>query len=97
MKDLRFSVPINAIYDPNNLRVRFVRECNEKKSKIIEESWQLVIKPKPKFVPFFIWQWLLNRLMYVKVGTDIRPADPASVDVTFGDGRKSKIVMKEAK
>ena len=92
MKDIRFN--INAVYDPNNLMIRFIREYNKKKNKMITESWQLVIKPKPKFVPSFIWQWLLNRMMYISVGVDIEPDEPASVDVTFRDGRKSKIMIK---
>ena len=69
MENLKFN--INAVYDPNNSMIRFVREYNEKKDKTIEESWQLVIRPKPKFVPFFVWQWLLNRMMYIRVGIDI--------------------------
>ena len=69
MKDLKFN--INAVYDPNNLMIRLVTEYNKKRNKIIEECFQLVIKPKPKFVPFFVWQWLLNRMMYIRVGLDI--------------------------
>ena len=64
MKDIKFN--INAVYDPNNLTIRLVTEYNKKRNKIIEESLQLVIKPKPKFMPFFVWQWCLNKMMYIK-------------------------------
>ena len=64
MKDIRFNM--NAVYDPNNLMIRFITEYNKKRNKIIEESLQLVIKPKPKFMPSFVWQWCLNKMMYIK-------------------------------
>ena len=70
MKEFKWQFKIDAIYDPNNMKIKFIRKYNEERIKQRVEIWHLIIKPKPKWMPFVIWQRLLNRIFYIQVSID---------------------------
>ena len=50
-----------------DLKVEIAVGMGKERTKIIEEYLKLAIRPKPVWMPFFLYKWLLKRLVYLEV------------------------------
>ena len=44
-----------------------VADIEGKKHKVIEETIELHLQPKPRMLPVFVWRWLIKRLLILKM------------------------------
>ena len=50
-----------------DLKVAIAVGMGKERTKVIEEYLKLAIRPKPIGMPFFLYKWLLERLVYLEV------------------------------
>lgn len=51
---------------------RFVTEASLRLAQREEEQLRLYIRPRPAWMPKFIWEWLLTALLYKVVGNEVQ-------------------------
>jgi len=49
-----------------NLVDEITREIGEELSYKVEQYVRLKTKPKPKWMPYFLWKWLLGKLIVLE-------------------------------
>jgi hypothetical protein len=53
----------NTILD--NLVIKYVSTLREEKFNILEERIKLMLKPKPKYLPKFIWWRIVKKVLLI--------------------------------
>lgn len=43
----------------------FSQRVQREQMIILEQQFQLWVQPKPRLCPFFVWKWIISKVMYV--------------------------------